>query len=107
MNDDGVFRALADSTRRRLLDRLHARNGQSLGDLCRGLRMSRQAVTKHLAILEDANLVSAQWHGREKLHFINPVPINGIAERWISKFEAPQLRTLSDLKRALEGKDHD
>jgi DNA-binding transcriptional ArsR family regulator len=107
MNDDRVFRALADASRRRLLDRLHAKNGQTLGDLCRGMKMSRQAVTKHLAILEDANLVSAQRHGREKLHFINPVPINGIAERWINKFEAPRLGALSELKRTLEGEDHD
>jgi len=107
MNDDGVFRALADPTRRRLLDRLHAKSGQTLGDLCRGLRMSRQAVTKHLTILEDANLVSAQWQGREKLHFIDPVPINGIAERWISKFEAPHLTALAALKRTLERKRDD
>ena len=107
MNDDRVFRALADASRRRLLDRLHAKNGQTLGDLCRGMKISRQAVTKHLAILEDANLVSAQRHGREKLHFINPVPINGIAERWINKFEAPRLGALSELKRTLEGEDHD
>ena len=107
MDDDGVFRALADPSRRRLLDRLHARNGQTLGDLCRDMDMSRQAVAKHLAILEAANLVSAQWRGREKLHFINPVPINSIAERWISKFEAPRLEALSRLKKDLEGQDHD
>jgi len=107
MNDDGVFRALADASRRQLLDRLHARNGQTLGDLCQGMGMSRQAVAKHLSILEEANLVSAQRHGREKQHFINPVPINSIAERWISKFEAPRLKVLSELKRTLEGKNHD
>ncbi|SAL32391.1 ArsR/SmtB family transcription factor [Caballeronia humi] len=107
MNDDAVFRALADSSRRLLLDRLHARNGQTLGDLCQGLAMSRQAVTKHLAILEEANLVACQRHGREKLHFINPVPINEIAERWIGKFERPRLSALSDLKKTLEGEDHD
>src|SRR3954468_21775382 len=106
MSDDAVFRALADASRRGLLDRLHARNGQTLGDLCQGLAMSRQAVTKHLAILEEANLVACQRHGREKLHFINPVPINEIAERWIGKFERPRLSALSDLKKTLEGEDH-
>jgi DNA-binding transcriptional ArsR family regulator len=106
MDDDSVFRALADSSRRQLLDRLHARNGQTLGDLCEGMNMSRQAVAKHLAILEAANLVSMRRQGREKLHFINAVPINDIAERWISKFEAPRLAALAELKRNLEGKDH-
>ncbi|MGZ5930445.1 MAG: ArsR/SmtB family transcription factor [Rhizomicrobium sp.] len=104
MDDDAVFKALADGSRRLLLDRLHRKNGQSLADLCAGLEMSRQAVAKHLAILEAANLVAVQWAGREKLHFINPVPINGIAERWIGKFEQPRLRALSDLKKALEKK---
>ena len=104
MDDDAVFKALADGSRRLLLDRLHRKNGQSLADLCEGLEMSRQAVAKHLGILEEANLVAVQWAGREKLHFINPVPINGIAERWIGKFEQPRLRALSDLKRALEKK---
>lgn len=103
MSDDGVFRALADASRRRLLDRLHETNGQTLNELCRGLEMTRQAVTKHLAILEAANLVSSQRRGREKLHFINPVPINEIAERWIGKFERRRLSALSDLKKALEG----
>ena len=107
MSDDAVFRALADASRRLLLDALHKRNGRTLGELCKGLDMSRQAVTKHLAILEEANLVSTQWRGREKLHFINPVPINEIAERWIAKFERPRLRALTDLKRKLEGEDHD
>jgi len=106
MSMDAVFRALADPVRRQLLDRLHARNGQTLSELCEGHDMTRQAVTKHLAVLEDANLVVTQWRGREKLHFINPVPINSIAERWISKFEAPRLNALSDLKRRLERKDH-
>jgi DNA-binding transcriptional ArsR family regulator len=101
-----VFRALADASRRRLLDRLHANNGQTLGDLCRNMEMSRQAVAKHLAILEEANLVATQWRGREKLHFINPVPINDIADRWISKFEEPRLDALSTLKRRLEGEDN-
>jgi DNA-binding transcriptional ArsR family regulator len=107
MDDGAVFRALADATRRRLLDRLHVKNGQTLGELCRGLDVTRQAVTKHLAILEAANLVSWQRHGREKLHFINPVPINAIAERWIAKFERPRLRALSKIKRTLEGEDHE
>ncbi|MGO8798418.1 MAG: ArsR/SmtB family transcription factor [Roseiarcus sp.] len=102
MNDDAVFRALADASRRRLLDRLHDKNGQTLGELCQGLAMTRQAVTKHLLILEEANLVSSQRLGREKLHFINPVPINEIAERWIGKFERPRLSALSDLKKTLE-----
>ncbi len=105
MNDDAVFRALADASRRELLDRLHQTNGQTLGDLCQGLDMTRQAVAKHLAILEDANLVSTRRQGREKLHFINPVPINQIAERWIGKFEQPRLGALSKLKKTLEGKD--
>lgn len=104
MNDDAVFRALADASRRRLLDRLYARNGQSLGELCDGLEMTRQAVTKHLAVLEAANLVSWRRQGRAKLHFINPVPINAIAERWIGKFERPRLTALSELKSSLEGK---
>jgi DNA-binding transcriptional ArsR family regulator len=105
MNDDAVFRALADASRRQLLDRLFARNGQTLNDLCQGLEMTRQAVSKHLAILEDANLVSSLKQGREKLHFINPVPINEIAERWIGKFERPSLSALSHLKQTLEGED--
>ena|SRR5438105_4119176 len=103
-DDDAVFRALADPSRRELLDRLHARNGQTLSELCDGLEMSRQAVTKHLAILEEANLVATQWRGREKLHFINPVPIHGIAKRWMSKFDRRQLDALAALKAALESK---
>jgi DNA-binding transcriptional ArsR family regulator len=102
-NDDAVFQALADASRRHLLDRLHRRNGQTLGELCAGLEMTRQAVAKHLAVLETANLVSWKRQGREKLHFINPVPINAIAERWIAKFEHAHLRTLSALKKKLEG----
>jgi DNA-binding transcriptional ArsR family regulator len=104
MDDDVVFRALADASRRELLDRLHSMNGRTLGELCQGLDMTRQAVAKHLAILEEANLVSWVRQGREKLHFINPVPINEIAERWIGKFDRPRLRALSDLKRKLERK---
>jgi DNA-binding transcriptional ArsR family regulator len=102
MKDDTVFRALADKSRRELLDRLHAENGQTLGELCEGLAMTRQAVTKHLGILEEANLVVTKRQGREKLHFINPVPINEIAERWIGKFERHHLQPLSDMKKALE-----
>lgn len=104
---DDVFKALADPSRRRLLDRLHATDGQTLGDLCAGLTMTRQAVAKHLAILEAANLVVSRRKGREKLHFINPVPIHEIAERWISKFDQPRLSALSALKRSLEGESHD
>src|SRR5579863_6032909 len=89
MDDDAVFRALADQSRRQLLDRLHAENGLTLGELCRGIAMSRQAVAKHLAILEAANLVVSRRQGREKRHFINPVPIGEMAERWIRKFEQP------------------
>ena len=107
MDDDAVFRALADGHRRQLLDRLHGQNGQTLAELCQGLAMTRQAVAKHLAILEDANLISTRRRGREKLHFINPVPINEIAERWIGKFERPYLSALSTLKTTLEGEDHD
>ena len=107
MKDDAVFRALADASRRKLLDRLHARNGQTLGELCRGLQMTRQAVAKHLAILSAANLVSWRREGREKLHFINPVPLNDIAERWIGKFEQRHLSALSALKTHLEGEHRD
>lgn len=104
MSMDTAFKALADKSRRQLLDRLHNRNGQTLGDLCEGLAMSRQAVTKHLAVLEAANLVAVERRGREKLHYINPVPIFDIADRWIGKFERGRLRVLSDLKKQLEGK---
>jgi DNA-binding transcriptional ArsR family regulator len=106
-DDDAVFRALADHSRRALLDRLHETNGQSLSELCRGLAMTRQAVTKHLAILEQANLIAVRRQGREKLHFINPVPINDIAERWIGKFEQGRLAALAELKRNLEGDEHE
>jgi len=107
MDDDDVFHALADASRRLLLDRLRRKNGQTLGDLCSGLDMTRQAVAKHVSILEGANLVTTKRHGREKLHFINVVPINEIAERWMAKFDRPRLRALSNLKRALEGNDHE
>ena len=99
---DAVFKALADSSRRKLLDSLFARNGQTLGELCVQLDMTRQAVTKHLAILEAANLVATLRRGREKLHYLTPVPIHDIGERWIGKFERGRLRALSDLKRGLE-----
>ena len=102
MSDDAVFRALADRSGRQLLDRLHAENGQTLGELCEGLAMTRQAVTKHLGILEEANLVATKRQGREKLHFLSPVPLQQIYERWIAKFEKPRLKALSDLKRRLE-----
>jgi DNA-binding transcriptional ArsR family regulator len=102
---DEVFRALADASRRSLLDRLHAKNGQTLNELCDGLAMSRQAVTKHLAILEAANLVVTHRHGREKLHYLNPVPIFDIGERWIRKFERGRLTAPGALKRQLEKDD--
>jgi DNA-binding transcriptional ArsR family regulator len=109
MNDDldDVFKALADPSRRRLLDRLRAENGQTLAQLCAGLDMSRQAVSKHLAILEQANLVAVVWQGREKLHYLNPVPIHAIGERWISKFERGRVRALAELKKTLEGASDD
>ncbi|TIS85544.1 MAG: helix-turn-helix transcriptional regulator [Mesorhizobium sp.] len=102
MSMDAVFRALADPTRRQLLDSLYARNGQTLNALCEQMDMTRQAVTKHLAILEEANLVSTIRRGREKEHYLNPVPISEIAERWIDKFERGRLGALSDLKKRLE-----
>ena len=105
MSMDAVFRALADPTRRQLLDNLHARNGQTLNALCAEMDMTRQAVTKHLAILEEANLVTTLRRGREKEHYLNPVPINEIAERWIGKFERHRLNALSDLKKRLERDD--
>ena len=106
MDDDSVFRALADANRRHLLDRLHVRNGQTLGELCHGLEMSRQAVAKHLTILEEANLISTKRLGREKIHFINPVPINEIADRWIGKYERGRLQALAQLKKHLEGDEN-
>ena len=99
---DKVFKALADRTRRYLLDRLHEDNGQTLGELCERLEMSRQATTQHLAVLEAANLVSTVRRGREKLHYLNPVPLHRIQERWIDKFERPRLRSLSALKQRAE-----
>ena len=99
---DEVFKALADRTRRRLLDQLHAHNGRTLGELCAHLTMTRQAVSKHLALLEAADLVVTVWRGREKLHYLNPAPIHQIYERWIGKYERGRLRALSELKRGLE-----
>ncbi|MBU6531163.1 ArsR/SmtB family transcription factor [Streptomyces mayonensis] len=100
---DEVFKALADGSRRRLLDRLNARNGQSLRELCAGLGMARQSVSKHLALLEAAHLVTTVRRGREKLHYLNAEPINAIADRWISRYDRERARTLADLKLALEG----
>jgi DNA-binding transcriptional ArsR family regulator len=105
--DTNVFRALADPTRRALLDALFAANGQTLSDLTVGMNMTRQAVTKHLAILEDANLVATIRRGREKLHYLNPVPIHEIGDRWISKYDRARLTALSDLKKALENEPDD
>jgi DNA-binding transcriptional ArsR family regulator len=103
--DEGkVFKALADPGRRRLLDKLHADNGQTLSQLCEHLDMSRQAVTKHLRLLEDANLVVVVWRGREKLHYLNPMPISEIFERWVGKYERRRVKALTDLKKALEEK---
>ncbi len=89
--DDRLFKALADPGRRKLLDRLHAHDGQTLGELCDHLDMTRQGVTQHLALLEAANLIAVKWRGREKLHFLNPVPLQKIYDRWIAKFERPRL----------------
>src|SRR3954470_3906994 len=97
-----VFKALADPTRQRLLDRLRARNGQPLGALCRDLDLTRQGVTQHLAVLEAAGLIATVRRGREKLHYLNPVPLHEIAERWIARFERPGLAALSGLKHHLE-----
>jgi len=99
---DLLFKSLADPGRRKLLDMLHAHDGRSLNDLCEHLDMTRQGVTQHLAVLEAANLVVTVWRGREKLHFLNPVPLQEIYERWIAKFEKPRLKALSNLKRRLE-----
>lgn len=103
MDEDKVFKALADPSRRKLLDLLHARNGQTLGQLCEHLDMARQSATQHLDLLEAANLVTTQKRGREKLHFINPVPLHEIYERWVRKFEEQRLGALHALKSRLEG----
>src|SRR5882762_10192874 len=102
-DEDKVFKALADASRRKLLDRLRKKGGLSLGELCEKHDMSRQAVTKHLALLEAAHLVVTKKRGREKLHYLNPVPIHEIADRWIGKYERGRLRVLAELKKQLEG----
>jgi DNA-binding transcriptional ArsR family regulator len=102
---DEVFKALADASRRQLLDELFSNNGQTLTELCGHLDMTRQAVTKHLAVLEAANLVVTVWRGREKLHYLNPVPISEIQERWIGKFEHQRLQALGDLKKNLKANE--
>ena len=102
---DAVFRALADPSRRKLLDLLRARNGQTLGQLCVPLDMTRQAVTQHLLVLEDANLVTTKRRGREKLHYLNPVPLQEIYNRWIRRFERKRLTALQHLKDRLEGRN--
>ena len=102
---DLLFKALADSSRRRLLDLLHAHDGRTLGELCEHLDMTRQGVTQHLDLLEQANLVATVRRGREKLHFLNPVPLQEIYERWIAKFEKPRLKALAKLKQQLEKND--
>jgi DNA-binding transcriptional ArsR family regulator len=100
---DKVFKALADPSRRRLLDQLHLDNGQTLTALCEHMDMTRQAVTQHLQLLEEANLVAIVWQGREKLHYLNPVPLHEIYARWIEKFEHKRLGALRNLKKKLEG----
>ena len=104
---DAVFKALTDPTRRRLLDQLHRDNGQTLTALSEHMDMTRQAVTQHLQLLIDANLIAVVWQGREKLHYLNPVPLYEIQDRWINKFERSRLAALRDLKRKLEGDDHE
>ena len=103
---DKVFKALAAPERRLLLDRLYADNGQTLGQLCERMGMTRQAVTRHLKLLEEATLVATIWRGREKLHYLNPMPIHEIAERWIGKYERGRLRALAELKEKLEGENN-
>jgi DNA-binding transcriptional ArsR family regulator len=103
MNEpDLLFKAIADPSRRKLLDVLHEHDGRTLTELCEHLAMARQSVTQHLGLLEAANLVTTQWRGREKLHFLNPVPLQDIYERWIRKFEPPRLKALHRLKQRLE-----
>src|SRR6187551_979394 len=102
MSVDEVFKALADPSRRRLLDLLNARNGQTLRELCAELDMARQSVSKHLAVLESANLVTTVWRGREKLHHLNAEPINAIADRWIHQYDRRRVQLFADLKTALE-----
>lgn len=106
-DEDKVFKALADASRRKLLDRLRENGGLSLAQLCEKHDMSRQAVTKHLALLEAANLVVTKKQGREKLHYLNPIPISEIYTRWIGKFEQERVQALQNLKQALEDNDHE
>ena len=103
MDADKVFKALADPTRRKVLDVLYETNGQTLSQLCEHLDMTRQSATQHIAVLETARLVSTVWRGREKLHFINPTPLHEVYERWVRKFERHRLALLHDLKKQLEG----
>lgn len=107
MDADNVFKALGDPTRRKLLDLLYEKNGQTLSQLCEHLDIARQSTTQHLGILEAANLVSTVWRGREKLHFINPVPLHEVYERWVRKFEQQRLSLLHDLKKELEGENNE
>lgn len=100
-----LFKALADPSRRTLLDLLHAHDGRTLNELCEYLDMTRQGVTQHLDLLEAANLVTTMRRGREKLHFLNPVPLQEIYERWIAKFEKPRLKAMANLKRKMEKAD--
>jgi len=99
---DAVFKALADPTRRALLDRLEERNGQTLAELCDGVDMARQSVSKHLAVLEDAGVVTTRWRGREKLHYLDAAPINAVADRWLSRYDRRRAQALADLTTALE-----
>jgi DNA-binding transcriptional ArsR family regulator len=103
---DAAFKALADPSRRKLLDELHKENGRTLSELCEHLEMTRQAVTKHLVLLEKANLIAVVWRGRAKLHYLNPMPLHEIYERWIGKYERHRLQALSDLKKGLESARH-
>lgn len=103
---DKIFKALADETRRTLLDRLYEKQGQTLGEMCKGTNMQRQSATKHLKILEVAGLITIKWKGREKLHFLNPIPIGEISDRWIDKFSKPKVEAILNLKSALENKSH-
>jgi DNA-binding transcriptional ArsR family regulator len=104
---DEVFKALADSSRRKLLDELFKKNGQTLQELCEHLEMTRQSVTKHLMILEEANLIVVEWQGRKKLHYLNAAPIGDIYDRWIGKYERHRIEALRELKNRLEEEQHD
>lgn len=104
---DKIFKAMADRTRRRLLDRLFENPAQTLAELCAGLAMSRQSVSKHLGVLEQAGLVVTEWRGREKFHFLNPMPIAELSDRWIDKYSKARTKAIITLKRALEEKTHD